>query len=126
MEVALADQEKTTFATPFGLYLFEFMPFGVCSAPAMFQRLMQPCLGMQVYDSLPIYLDDVIVYTADFTTHLQHSGAGILPSYSGYSLDGLGAVLAQVQKGKEKMIADACCSLHASECNDQNDIAPSS
>lgn len=72
VEVAPADQEKTAFTTPFGLYQFERMPFGLCNAPVTFQRLMQRCLGAQVYDSLLIYLDDVIVYSPNFNTHLQH------------------------------------------------------
>lgn len=72
VEVDPADQEKTAFTTPFGLYQFERMPFGLCNAPATFQRLMQRCLGSHVYDCLLIYLDDIIVYSPDFHTHLQH------------------------------------------------------
>lgn len=72
VEVAPEDQEKTAFTTPFGLYHFERIPFGLCNAPATFQRQMQRCLGAQVYDHLLIYLDDVIVYSPNFTAHLQH------------------------------------------------------
>lgn len=72
VEVATEDQEKTAFTTPFGLYQFDRMPFGLCNAPATFQRLMQRCLGAQVYDHLLIYLDDVIVYSPNFAAHLQH------------------------------------------------------
>lgn len=72
VEVAPEDQEKTAFTTPFGLYQFDRMPFGLCNAPATFQRLMQRCLGAQVYDHLLIYLDDVIVYSPHFAAHLQH------------------------------------------------------
>ncbi|KAL2093598.1 hypothetical protein ACEWY4_010910 [Coilia grayii] len=72
VEVAPEDQEKTAFATPFGLYQFERMPFGLCNAPATFQRLMQRCLGAQVHDYLLIYLDDVIVYSPSFQSHLNH------------------------------------------------------
>lgn len=62
VELAPTDQEKTAFTTPFGLYQFEHMPFGLCNALATFQRLMQGCLGSQVYDSLLIYLDGIVVY----------------------------------------------------------------
>lgn len=48
------------------------MPFGLCNAPTTFQRLMQRCLGEKIHDYLLIYLDDVIVYSSDCRTHLQH------------------------------------------------------
>lgn len=66
------DKEKTAFTTPIGLFEFSRMPFGLCNAPATFQRLMQKCLGDKVNDFLLIYLDDVIVYSPDFDCHLQH------------------------------------------------------
>lgn len=72
VEVVTEDQKKTAFTTPLGLYQFERMPFGLCNAPATFQRLMQHCLAGQVYDHLLIYLDDVIVYSPDFQSHRNH------------------------------------------------------
>lgn len=44
VEMDPVDREKTAFMTPFGLYEFEHMPFGLCNATATFQRLMQRCL----------------------------------------------------------------------------------
>lgn len=38
--VALEDQEKTTFTCPFGTFAYRKMPFGLCNAPATFQRCM--------------------------------------------------------------------------------------
>lgn len=72
VEVHPADKEKNVFATPLGLYEFERMPFGLCNAPATFQRLMQRCLGGQVHEFLLIYLDDIILYSPDFSSHLGH------------------------------------------------------
>lgn len=72
VEMDPADREKTAFTTPFGLYELEWMPFGLCNAPATFQRLMQRCLGNLVNDSLLIYMDDVVVFSPDFDSHLRH------------------------------------------------------
>uniref|UniRef100_A0A8C7XN19 ribonuclease H n=1 Tax=Oryzias sinensis TaxID=183150 RepID=A0A8C7XN19_9TELE len=72
VEMHPEDQEKTAFTTPLGLYEFERMPFGLCNAPATFQRLMQQCLNGQIAQSLLLYLDDIIIYSPDFSSHLQH------------------------------------------------------
>ena len=47
------------------------MPFGLCGAPATFQRLMQSCLHDQIYQLLLVYLDDVIVFSKTFEEHLE-------------------------------------------------------
>ena len=40
IEIALEDQEKTTFTCPFGTFPFRKMPFVLCNAPRTFQRCM--------------------------------------------------------------------------------------
>ena len=65
------DQLKTAFTTPFGLYQFKRMPFGLRGAPATFLRVMDQVLkGLQDFTSA--YLDDVIVFSKTWEDHLKH------------------------------------------------------
>ena len=72
-QVPLAEgaQEKTAFATPFGLFQFTVMPFGLQDAPATFQRLMDRLIdGME--DHSGSYIDDLVIYSETWEEHLQH------------------------------------------------------
>ena len=53
-----------------GVYEFLRMPYRLCNAPAMFQHLMQNCLGELNLMYALIYLDDVIVYSKTEEEHL--------------------------------------------------------
>lgn len=66
-----SDREKTAVTTPFGLFEWTRMPFGLCNAPATFQRLMSAALGDLAFDILLIYLDDIIVFSVDFKSHCE-------------------------------------------------------
>ena len=62
-------QEVTSFVTPDGLYKYKVMPFGLKNAPAAFQKLINTVTrDIQDCDA---YLDDIVVYSRDFATHLQ-------------------------------------------------------
>lgn len=64
--------EKTAFATHSGLYEFAVMPFGLCNAPATFQRLMETVLAGLARDTCIVYLDDILVMGATLEEHLQN------------------------------------------------------
>ncbi|XP_048062052.1 uncharacterized protein LOC125277609 [Megalobrama amblycephala] len=72
-QVAMSEEDraKTAITTPFGLFEWTRMPFGLCNAPATFQRLMGVVLGDLTFDILLIYLDDIIVFSKDFDSHCQ-------------------------------------------------------
>lgn len=69
--MAEADKAKTAFCTPFSLFEFNRMPFGLCNAPSTFQRLMERIFGDQRFQSLLLYLDDIVIFSSSFQMHLQ-------------------------------------------------------
>ncbi|UYV73682.1 hypothetical protein LAZ67_11000340, partial [Cordylochernes scorpioides] len=71
VEVEERDKEKAAFTTAHGLYEFNVMPFGLCNAPATFERNMENMLGNLRWQICLCYLDDVIIYSPDFPTHLK-------------------------------------------------------
>ena len=72
VEVDEKDREKTAFSTPDGLFEFTRMLFGLCNAPATFQRLMDLVLhGLQWYNCL-VYLDDILIIDRTFDDHLHN------------------------------------------------------
>ncbi|XP_037518187.2 retrovirus-related Pol polyprotein from transposon 17.6 [Rhipicephalus sanguineus] len=69
--LADADRPKTAFVTPDGLYEFNVMPFGLCNAPATFERMMDSVLRGLKWQICLCYLDDIVVFAPDFATHLE-------------------------------------------------------
>ena len=72
VEVDPKDQPKTAFSTPDGLFEFNVMPFGLCNAPATFQRLMDMVFAGLQWTMCLVYLDDVIVMGRTFEEHLTN------------------------------------------------------
>ena len=73
-QVKMSEQSRqyTAFTVgSLGMYEFLQMPYGLCNAPAMFQRLMQNCLGELNLTYALVYLDDMIMYSHTEEDHLH-------------------------------------------------------
>ncbi|CAN6723519.1 unnamed protein product [Malus baccata var. baccata] len=60
------DQEKTTFTCPFGTFAYRRMPFGLCNAPATFQRCMMSIFSDYVEKIIEVFMDDFSVFDDSF------------------------------------------------------------
>ncbi len=72
MELDEDARQKSAFTTYNGLYEFIRMPFGLCNAPATFQRVMQAVLVGLEWRSCFVYLDDILIASRTFDEHLEH------------------------------------------------------
>jgi hypothetical protein len=58
-----SDQHVTSFITPFGMYCYVTMPFGLRNAGATYQRCMQHVFGDHIGRTVEAYVDDIVVKT---------------------------------------------------------------
>jgi len=69
-------QEKTPFSTPFGLFEFRVMPFGLKNAPSVFQQLMQQVMPGINPESGPsfvaAYIDNLLIFSVSLQEYLDH------------------------------------------------------
>ena len=72
IELSEEDRHKTAFTTKYGLWEYTKMPFGLCNAPSTFQRCMELIFRGMQWQTLLIYLDDIILYSSCIETHFQH------------------------------------------------------
>ncbi|CAL9701640.1 unnamed protein product [Knipowitschia caucasica] len=63
---------KTAFTFGQGLWQFRVMPFGLCNAPATFERLIERVLTDIPRSHCVVYLDDLLVHASDFSKALGH------------------------------------------------------
>ena len=66
IEIDVEDREKTTFTCPFGTYAYKRMPFGLCNAPATFQRCMLSIFNDMVECIMEVFMDDITIYGSTF------------------------------------------------------------
>ena len=72
--IALEDQENTTFTCPYGTFGFRRMSFGLCNAPATFQRCMMSTFSDLVEEVMEVFMDDFSVYGSSFESCLEILG----------------------------------------------------
>ena len=70
--VAPEDQEKTTFTCPYGTFAFRRMPFGLCNAPATFQRCMMSIFADMIEEIMEVFMDDFSVFGESFEECLMN------------------------------------------------------
>lgn len=83
---------KSAFITHQGLHEFVRMPFGMCNAPATFQRLIEVVLAGLLWKNCFAYIDDLLICSQTFQEHLEH----------------LSEVLARLRKAGLRLKAKKC------------------
>jgi hypothetical protein len=97
VDVHPEDQEKTTFTTPWGTFMYAKMPFGLMNAGATFQMAMDIAFLKEKDEYVVIYLDDITKFSKTDPDHLQHLrkvflkcrkfGISLNPKKSHFSMD---------------------------------------
>src|SRR3954468_10684311 len=65
------DEELTSFITPYGVFCYRTMPFGLKNVGATYQRMMQYCLKEQIDRNVQVYMDDIVIKTYSASTLLD-------------------------------------------------------
>ena len=72
--IAPEDQEKTTFTCPFGTFAFCRVSFGLCGAPATFQRCMMAIFSDMIGINVEVFMDDFSVFGDSYDECLYNLG----------------------------------------------------
>ena len=66
------DQEKAIFTCPSGTFSYRHMPFGLCNAPATFQRCMMAIFHDMIERFMKVFMDDFSVFGSSFEDCLSN------------------------------------------------------
>ena len=72
VRIAEGNEWKTAFRTRYGSFEWLCMPFGLTNSPAAFQHFMNDIFGDLLDNCVIVYLDDILIYSDDETSHVQH------------------------------------------------------
>src|SRR5215203_1231897 len=64
-------EDHTSFITPYGVFYYSTIPFGLKNAGATYKRMMQACLKEQIGRNVQVYVDDIIIKTYSANTLLD-------------------------------------------------------
>jgi hypothetical protein len=68
------DQSKTTFTCPYGTFAYRRMSYGLCNAPASFQRCMMAIFSNLTEKVMEVFMDDFSIYGKTFEDCLANLG----------------------------------------------------
>ena len=64
--------QKTAFITPWGVYNYRVMPFGLKNAGATYMRAMTTIFHDMIHKEIEVYVDDIIIKSRESSDHLTH------------------------------------------------------
>ncbi|EFQ94366.1 hypothetical protein PTT_07967, partial [Pyrenophora teres f. teres 0-1] len=73
-KIRIKEEHKhlSAFITPYGLYQYTVMPFGMCNSPGTFQAYINDVLHEYLDEFCMAYLDDVIIFSETLDQHEKH------------------------------------------------------
>ncbi|KAF7575705.1 hypothetical protein PtrM4_073290 [Pyrenophora tritici-repentis] len=73
-KIRIKEEHKhlSAFITPYGLYQYTVMPFGMCNSPGTFQAYINDVLHEYLDEFCMAYLDDVIIFSETREEHDDH------------------------------------------------------
>jgi len=72
IRIRQGDEFKTAIKTKFGIFEYLVMPQGLPDGPAIFQSFIEGILGNVLNQFVQVYMDDILIYSNDFTQHINH------------------------------------------------------